>query len=68
MFEILCEEKAIDYLRGNPDNLDAAISCVEWYLENFADAEMAIPLGPLALLLCRENEVALLYWYLTCIK
>ncbi|MGN0054844.1 MAG: hypothetical protein ACI360_00130 [Atopobiaceae bacterium] len=68
MFDILREERAIAHLRGNPDNLDAAISCLEWYLENFVDTEMVIPLGPLALLLCKEEEVALLRWYLAALK
>ena len=30
MFDILREERAIAHLRGNPNNLDAAISCLEW--------------------------------------
>ena len=68
MFDILREERAIAHLRGNLNNLDAAISCLEWYLENFVDTEMVVSPGPLALLLCKEEEVALLRWYLAALK
>lgn len=63
MFDILREEGAIAFLRANPDNFDAAICCLEWYLNSRTDTGMVVPLGPLALLLGEKEESALLHWY-----
>ena len=68
MFDILREEGAIAFLRANPDNLDAAIRCLEWYLNSRTDTEMVVPLGPLALLLGGKEESALLHWYLNKLR